>query len=245
MMRCAVGGEVPPGKVLQDIGELLDELDLIRLLPSGRSLWRAQTHQGPEIDGGATASRLGTAPKEFARQPNRMSPAGIPMFYAAEDSSTALAEVAVHADSSEDHATIGEFVPSAPLLVLDFTALADYVSVFDSDRGHLRREINFLNEFVASLRRPIAAGDEAIEYVPTQIMTEYFLRIYETTASERPRIVGIRYPSAVVEGGVSLVLDVNHRHCIDEGSTLAGGDLHLVLRNSSVQTQLISSSSSR
>jgi len=233
MMRGS--GEVPPGRVLYDIGSILDELDLIRELPPTTPLWRAQTHTGPALAGGPSASRLGTAPRAHAKQPNRMSPAGIPMFYAAEESATAIAEVTRHVAASKDHVTVGRFGASAPLMVVDFTSLPSYISLFDPERGHLHRQVRFLNEFVADLSRPIAPGDEQVEYVPTQVMTEFFLRVYEQSAEGRPDISGIRYPSAAAPGGISLVLDVDNAHCVERSADAPTG-LHVVLDTGSIET---------
>jgi len=69
--------ELPVGKILLEVGKLVDRLGLVKPMPPGTKWWRAQVHD-KKIP--RTASRLGTAPVHFARQANRMSPAGIPMF---------------------------------------------------------------------------------------------------------------------------------------------------------------------
>lgn len=228
-------GEVPPGKILYDIADILEELGLIRDLDRGTALWRAQVHAGPTLPEGATAKRLGTAPRECAKQSNRMSPTGIPMFYAAESPETAIAESTRHSCSGDKYVTVGEFRASAPIKVVDFTLLPTHISVFDPKRGHLSRQVTFLNEFVSQLNRPIALGDEPIEYVPTQVMTEFFLRVYEQSEPSRPSIGGIRYPSAVDSGSVSLVLDVDNAHCVCSEATTEGG-MYLILRQASTAT---------
>jgi hypothetical protein len=115
-------GEIPPALVLQEIGKLLERLNLaIRTLPAGYRLWRARTHHA-EVDLG-TASELGTAPREYAKQANRMTPAGIPMFYGASEADTAIREVAVR--STDTWATAGCFETSKPCVVVDFTKLPE------------------------------------------------------------------------------------------------------------------------
>lgn len=231
-------GEVPPGRVLYSIGSILDELGLIRELRATTAIWRAQTHRDPELESPVTAGRLGTAPRTHAKQANRMSPAGIPMFYGAEESATAIAEVTRHLAAGKDHVTVGAFTSTEPINVVDFTSLPKSISIFDPDLGHLSRQVEFLNEFVAEMSRPVAPDDEQIDYVPTQIMTEFFLRVYERAAVGRPDIKGIRYPSAAAPGGVALVLDVDHEHCVDTASPVPTG-LHLVLDAASVATSSI------
>jgi hypothetical protein len=96
-------GEVPAARILDEVGRLIERLNLIQPLPAGSRLWRAQTHSDPTID--HTAARLGTSPVERAKQANRMNPAGIPMFYGADDSRTAVREVAFRTDDT--HVTLG------------------------------------------------------------------------------------------------------------------------------------------
>ncbi|UQA95891.1 RES family NAD+ phosphorylase [Streptomyces halobius] len=78
---------MPAGRILDRVGELVHEPGLITPLLAGYRICRAQSHKEPTVSG--AASRLDTAPREFAAQANRMSPAGIPMFYGAQDPETA------------------------------------------------------------------------------------------------------------------------------------------------------------
>lgn len=229
-------GEVPPGKILYDIANILDELGVIRTIPDGTAFWRSQTHAGPLLSGGPTAERLGTAPIANSKQPNRMSPAGIPMFYGAEDPSTAVAEVTRAEPAGNDHVTTGMFLTSVSLTVVDFTAFRP-ISMFDRELGHLSRQARFLQEFVSELSMPVAPGDEHIDYVPTQVMTEFFLRVYQSAGEDRPRIDGIRYPSAALPGGVSVVLDVPNERCVASPAGVETVGLpFLVLDRDSVET---------
>ena len=84
--------EVPPSGMLAAIGAMvvdeLAELDLITEITVGTDLFRIRI--GPEAYN--TGAEIGTPPAQFANQSNRMSPAGIPMFYGAFDINTARAE---------------------------------------------------------------------------------------------------------------------------------------------------------
>ena len=200
-------GEVPPGRILEEIGRLLGDLDLCDTLPAGYKLWRAQDHEETTID--RTAARLGTAPVKYATQANRMSPAGIPMFYGSDDPSTAVREVAAHAES--DRVTYGQFETSRPSVVVDFTKLRPIPSMFDPEWGAVRRVFVFLHRFVEQLSQPVRTGQELIDYVPTQIITEYLLRVYE----EGSLVMGLLYRSAIT-GGVNAVLDVPNSCCVEQ-----------------------------
>lgn len=57
--------------------------------------------------------------------------------------------------------------------------------MFDPERGGERRPLLFPHQFVKQLSKPARAQFEDIDYVPTQVMTEYLLRI-----SERARSTG-------------------------------------------------------
>ncbi|WP_143264044.1 HEPN-associated N-terminal domain-containing protein [Amycolatopsis kentuckyensis] len=199
-------GEVPAGRILDHVGALIDTVGLVRTLPAGTRFWRGRPH---DERGEWTSRDLGTIPATLARQSNRMSPAGIPLFYGAENERTAIAEVA-RLDSGFARVTVGQFEISAPCRVVDFTRLPEVPSVFDPERGGRWREFSFLHEFVAQISRPVDKEMEQIEYVPTQIVTEYLLKIFRDGEAD-----GILFRSAV-NREVDVVLDVPNERCFDQ-----------------------------
>jgi hypothetical protein len=228
-------GEVPAARILHELGDLVETLDLLRELPAGHQLWRARPHKPPTVSYGGPD--LGTAPRDRALQANRMSPAGIPMFYGAADIDTAIAETAAH--TNQPWATVGAFQTSQPCTMVDFTDLPDVPSMFDPERGHLRRSLLFLHKFVEQLSKPIRGRDyDQIDYVPTQVVTEYLLRIF----GDGKVISGLLYPSTLT-GAVCIVLDVPHERCVNPGDSLDGADLALRLVPDSVRTQPLPSTS--
>ncbi len=199
-------GEVPAGRILDHVGELIDTVGLVRTLPVGTRFWRGRPHD----ERAEWNSRdIGTVPAELARQSNRMSPAGIPLFYGAVEERTAIAEVS-RLDSGFAQVTVGRFETSAACRVVDFTRLPEIPSEFDPDRGRRWREFRFLHEFVGRISQPVEKAMEQIEYVPTQIVTEYLLKIFR--AGE---VDGILFRSAV-NGEVDVVLDVPNERCFDQ-----------------------------
>jgi HEPN/RES N-terminal domain 1/RES domain len=126
-------GEIPAARILQEIGAIVDDdrVGILRELPAGFVLWRAQPHEHESEGATFRGPRLGTAPRETAVTANRMSPAGIPMFYGATDQETAFAETAAH--DTRPWATAGAFRTSRPCLVVDFTRLPTVPSMFDPD----------------------------------------------------------------------------------------------------------------
>ena len=219
-------GDIPAARILQEIGAIVDDdrVGILYELPVGLVLWRAQPHDDEGAGLTFTGPRLGTAPRDKALRANRMSPAGIPMFYGATDKETAFAETAAH--DSRPWATAGEFRTSQPCLVVDFTRLPAVPSMFDPGWRGIRRPLLFLHEFVKDLSKPLVTTDrDQIDYVPTQIVTEYFLRIH----GGGKLISGILYPSAITNK-VCAVLDVPNDRCLDSAGP-ATGALALTLIN--------------
>jgi hypothetical protein len=117
--------------------------------------------------------------------------------------------------------------------VVDFTDLPKVPSMFDPERGRLRRSLLFLHKFVAQLSKPIRGREyDQIDYVPTQVVTEYLLRIF----GNGKVVSGLLYPSTLT-GAPCVVLDVPHGRCVNPGDRLDGVDLALGLVPDSVRTQ--------
>jgi hypothetical protein len=191
--------------ILRNLGAFVRRLRLVRRLPLGTSFVRVRCHT--KNASFSTATELAAPPIGFAVYSNRMSAAGIPMFYGAKDLRTAIAETFDPGTQSGYACSVGHFQLVQPLRVLDFTRLPEVPSLFDAKKRHLRNPPIFLRKFVHAISQPIARdGREHIEYVPTQIVTEYFR--YQHRLNKGDRIDGLLYPSARYPGGVSCVLFV-------------------------------------
>jgi hypothetical protein len=160
---------VTPDKMLDRIGEVINEAGLVRAMDAGTSWFRARVHSPAEKY--TSAADLGTVPLKAARSSNRMSPAGIPMFYGAEDEATAIAETYTPIPGTPAAVTVAKFMTARDAYVVDLTALPVFPSLFDEGRRHLRAPVSFLRSFVEDLTKPIKKdGREHIEYVPTQVV---------------------------------------------------------------------------
>lgn len=102
----------PPARLATFLDGLLAyvESDLLIELPAGSTLYRGRMtddafHLREEIDN-EPSTRLGSSPPLKA-EAGRVSPRGIGMFYAADELSTAVAEIALH--SEYDQAVVGWF----------------------------------------------------------------------------------------------------------------------------------------
>ena len=224
-------GEISPADILHAIGRIVDQLELVYELPAGYRIWRAQTHNKPKIK--HSAKRLGTVPRDRAIAAHRMSPAGIPMFYGATDAETAVQEVIYQ--TNDDYVTWCQFELTTDLAVVDLTNLPPEPSMFDPKMGSMRRELRFLNSFAQEICDPVESKNEQIDYVPTQIITEYFLRIH----GSETRPYGLLYKSSLANGNC-VALDVPNDHCISPKAPETDSSTHLRLIKNSVECRKIS-----
>jgi hypothetical protein len=186
---------VSPVELLELVASGCTQYGLVRQLPKGQRLYRCRSRAQNERF--VRPSDMGPPPEKCASQ-SRMSPAGIPMFYGALDKMTAVAEGL----PSPGPYAIAEFRTTRTIRVLDLTDLP-YVSMFDPVLGNLDEWADFMGAFIRDFQRPVSAdGEHHYEYVPTQIVTEYFRAGLGATG----KIDGVKYRSVKKGGGVCVVL---------------------------------------
>ena len=209
---------IPVSRILERISQQILGIDeycgLITNIEIGVRIFRARVHRNDERL--ATAKDLGTVPLEQAKYSNRMSPAGIPMFYGAFDAETAYQEIKDESKNNEDKRVyIATFRTLSPMTVLRLTNLPTVPSIFDEGVNYLRSPIIFLRDFIKELSKPISKdGFEHIEYVPTQVFTEYVRHLLKSPGGAS--IDGISYPSSRHADGTSCVLFIENEQCCDE-----------------------------
>jgi len=131
-----------------------------------------------------------------------MNPAGISYFYLAFEMQTALGEVL---QCPPCGAAVASFISQQELSVLDLSSLPEMPSIFGQSYRDARESLLFLRQFVKEVSRPVRKdGQEHIEYVPSQVISEYFALIYRH--GDDRHLDGIMYPSAIRPGGKNLVL---------------------------------------
>ncbi|MCG1027611.1 RES domain-containing protein [Virgibacillus halodenitrificans] len=206
-------GSLEPFEIIKFIGSWVEDIGLIDELPS-QKIYRARVSSKGEVF--KSPREIGTPPRDYALNSNRMSPAGIPMFYGAIDINTALLEVNYQAGEGSV-ASIGEFINSSSLTVLDLTSFPKMPSIFDEKEREKRYVINFFYNFLDDFTKPISKdGKEHIDYVPTQIVTEYFRRIFST--KDDRKLDGIVYRSSK-NGEKSFVLFFENEDFGDSSSS--------------------------
>lgn len=210
------GVPVPRGReLLSELDRLIPEYGLLRELPAGTSLYRVRLHSVRKRY--KTAKDLGAPPPGSASQ-SRMSPAGIPMLYTAEEIETAIAETVGTRRSLRKGLTVATFNPTETLRIVDFSRLPSIPSVFDDspETPRVRHELGFLY----GMRRDIGGevkldGRQHIEYVPTQVVCEYIRHRLPERLGEP--VHGLAWESTRATGGHNVVLFFDRDRCVETG----------------------------
>jgi hypothetical protein len=196
----------PPRKMLREIRRAVEGLHMLQEVPVGTVYWRAREKKS--LSKFTAPSDFTSPPVEFALQPNRMSPAGIPMFYGAEAMLTAAFEVEGGKSVTKDMYA-ASFETLRPLKILDLYCLRR-ASYFSTDTRDLWHRARFLEKFSAAISKPIDRDKRLhIDYVPSQVFTEYVR--YEMCHDKS--IDGIRYPSSI-DNSPCVVLFFEQEDCM-------------------------------
>ncbi len=193
-----------PYKILEEIKKGIIQHELITEFKKNElEVYRARQHDCDiELK---TSGELGSPPDRIA-QANRLSPAGISMFYGAFEKETAIIEI-VDISKTKDSITVGKFRSIKELVLIDFSKL-QWISLFDTEKEDLRESYVLLGRYRDDLNLPVSNdGSQHIDYVPTQIVTEYLKNSFET--SDKKEIHGIIYPSAKRKNFNNVVLFFN------------------------------------
>lgn len=198
----------PPHQILKELGGLVMQYGLISTLPKKSKLVRArQHHKKDKVNSGKA---LGSPPEEIASQ-SRMSPAGIPMFYGATDARTCFHEALENNRGRGRFMTFGEFETQRMFRVLDLTRIPRTPSIFDEENYRERQALIFLHALERDLSKPVKRdGKEHYEYVPTQVVAEYFCKVFRY---KRKPLNGVAFNSSRREGGICICLFITNDQC--------------------------------
>jgi hypothetical protein len=183
-------------------------LDHINIIEKGKKIFRARIKKGVSK---YRHKDLTSPPPRIARN-NRMSPAGISYFYGALRPETCISELR---PTVGEQVVVAKFVAAKNLLVLDLTETAhEEISLFDENYSYqYERILSFIEHFVSEISRPIRPMDQEIDYVPTQIFTEYLRQwAYDDMFGPKDHqkkvihIEGLMFQSSLEEGGKNVVL---------------------------------------
>lgn len=196
-------------ELLERIAAFAHDHGLLATMPAG-SVW-VRCQGMADGDAAFGARRMGPPPYEFAALPNRMSPAGVPMFYGARTRETALAEVA----DAPGRFAAGTFETTRDALVLDLRAAPPVPSLFDVRFAKDRAVAMFMHAFVDDFRAPIDRKRRPhVDYLPTQVVTEYFRTM--VTEGGTP-VEGVHYTSTR-DGGDAVVIFAENGDVVSEAA---------------------------
>lgn len=148
-----------PARTLGEIVNVAEAAGLTKTLGPDLRVFRARLHAPEEEMNGVHS--IGTPRPVHSKRANRMSPAGIPMFYGGSDEMTCLQEVLPKAtDVSPELVTFGEFRPSGPIRILDLSRIPEPPGLF-SEKNWMIDPLNFLRKFAASVSQKIE--DDVLE----------------------------------------------------------------------------------
>lgn len=173
-----------PDDILSVLSNLIIEQGLVKTLTKGTKLYRARKVDDVKVEYGFKDI---TSPPDIYAFPNRMSPAGISMFYASFEKDTATNEC-VGGDSVG--LIVGTFETIRDLRVIDLTAIPEQSFWVEN-----WQENQFLHHFNENITKRVDPKDtNHLQYIPTQVFTE-FLR-YMFKDEKRQQVDGVIYGSS-------------------------------------------------
>jgi len=182
--------------MLEELGKVILECNLVRKIPAGTHLFRVRGHKiGKKFK---TPKDLGPPPKQFATSAGRMNAPGIVVMYASTDSNTAIREAA----GQFTFYSVAEFELLQDILVVDLMQVPRALSIFEDGP---RESISFLRDFTKDVSQRITPDKEVhVEYTPTQVVSEHLRHRFRT--SDGNPVLGVVYESAQVKHGVNAAL---------------------------------------
>ncbi len=183
--------------ILTELGSMIHQFNICKNLDKDTLIYRARPIG---IDTPLTFDEITSPPDDCAKQ-NRMSPAGVSMFYGAFDEETARKECTPQTGhDGSGRFLIGRFIQKRPLLIIDLTALPR--PSFWRQRREIREAIAFMHIFHNEITKRIKADDRIhMEYIPSQVFTEYLRYMFKLEGEAG--VDGLIYRSSL-----------NNKHCV-------------------------------
>lgn len=152
------------------------------------------------------AKQLGPPPEKL-RRAGRMNPSGILAFYGAFDLDTCVAELR---PAVGETVIAAEFHLTRPILVLDttkFSGRPKAINIFAQTHVTRMRLWKFMTTFMSEIARPCLPDDEHLDYVPTQVVSEYLTHLHKFKRGENEMTIdAIIYRSAQNGNGNNIAI---------------------------------------
>lgn len=195
-----------PINILHDVQKAINNFNLFREIIPSDKLYRCRQHK--ELAEVKEAKDICSPPDCYCNTNNRMSAIGISMFYGSLNKEVCINEVVNTSDTTRPFYSLGYFKSKKKLKLVDLTKLPTIPSIYDEKKNHYIDTILFLKEFIKDISKPVIVSDSAIEYVPTQVVTEYIKFNPDLKAD------GIIYPSSKGKSLENIALFKNYEECL-------------------------------
>jgi hypothetical protein len=188
---------LPRAKLLRSVMDLAHKLEYE--LPPETRLWRARCRPwSVRVPKTQTARERAVGPPPGrASKGNRMSPPGISFTYLGDSPATCATEIEARGGKA---VWLGQFKTTRALRLLDLSGKTRVVrkSIFMKSYDHSDTWAHtILVDFAREIGRSIRGRDRELEYVPTQVLSEW-LRLQG--------LAGVRYASSKRPGGLNYAL---------------------------------------
>lgn len=170
--------------ILSILSDLIIEQGLVKALSKGTKLYRARKVSDVKV--GYAFEDITSPPDDFAF-PNRMSPAGISMFYASFEKDTATNECV---GGESNGLIVGTFETAKDLKVIDLTTIPE-----QSFWVKNWQENQFLHHFNENITKRVDPKDtNHLQYIPTQVFTEFLRYMFRDDKGQQ--VDGLIYGSS-------------------------------------------------
>jgi len=184
-------------EALEDFNDFFEQIvfnSFDKIIYRARKIYEDKDRKDIEAN---SDKELGSVPIEYAKN-NRFSPIGISYGYFAFEVDTVLKEIRA---TISDEVAIGEFNLNSGLKIIDFRSITmneKFLNYFDDNFNEKFYCIShFIYEFITDISKPVSDDKQLLEYIPTQIISEYiWSKGYD----------GFLFDSSVNSGGTNLVL---------------------------------------
>ncbi len=190
-----------PVTILFSIEKSIKNFNLFKTIPANSILYRCRQHEKNAVKNGAD---MASPPSDCQKVNGRMSPAGISMFYCSQKKALTIQEVVRKSRKDKPYYSTAIFRNNKSLNLVDLSIIPEIPSIYDSDKNHTIAKLLFLKGFSNDISKSINDSDEIIEYIPTQIVTEYIKYNKELKAD------GIIYNSSKNDKMKNIVLFFDH-----------------------------------
>lgn len=170
--------------ILSVLSDLIIEQGLVKTLSKGMKLYRARKVDDAKVE---YVFEDITSPPDDCAFPNRMSPAGISMFYASFEKETASNECI---GGESKGLIVGTFETAKDLKVIDLTTIPE-----QSFWVKNWQENQFLHHFNENITKRVDPKDtNHLQYIPTQVFTEFLRYMFRDDKGQQ--VDGLIYGSS-------------------------------------------------